>query len=72
MEARWHLKTVASARSIPVDLSLQLELCLERFTDQYEEFPWSRAAIIRRVSAVDGAADIDGRVYPHCLRATAC
>ena len=41
-EARWHPKTVASARSIPVDLSLRLELCLERFTDQYEEFLWSR------------------------------
>ena len=71
MEARWHPKTVASARSIPIDLSLRLELCLERFTDQYEGFPRSRSAVNRRVTAAAEAADIDGRVYPHALRATA-
>jgi site-specific recombinase XerD len=71
MEARWHPKTVASARAIPVDLSLRLELCLERFTDQYEAFPRSRSAVNRRVSAAADVADFDGRVYPHCLRATA-
>lgn len=71
MDGRWHPKTVASARSIPVDLSLRLELCLERFTDQYEEFPRSRTAVNRRVNAAADAADLDGRVYPHCLRATA-
>ena len=71
MKGRWHPKTVASARAIPIDLSLRLELCLERFTDQYEAFPRSRTAVNRRVNAVAEAADIEGRVYPHCLRATA-
>ena len=71
MKGRWHPKTVASARAIPIDLSLRLELCLERFTDKYEAFPRSRTAVNRRVNAVAEAADIEGRVYPHCLRATA-
>jgi integrase len=71
MESRWHPKTVASARSIPIDLSLRLEMCLERFTDKYDAFPLSRTAVNRRVMAAAEAADIDGRVYPHCLRATA-
>jgi integrase len=48
-----------------------LELCLERFTDQYEAFPRSRSAVNRRVTAAAEAADIEGRVYPHALRATA-
>lgn len=38
MKGRWHLKTVASARAMPVDLSLRLELCLERFTDESKRF----------------------------------
>ena len=71
MKGRWHLKTVASARAVPIDLSLRLELCLERFTDKYEAFPRSRTAVNRRVNAVAEATDIGGRIYPHCLRATA-
>ncbi|WP_324666256.1 site-specific integrase [Haloarcula sediminis] len=71
MERRWHPKTAASARSVPVDLSLRLELCLERFTEQYEAFPRSRTAVNRRVNEAAEAADIDGRIYPHCLRVTA-
>ena len=62
---------VTSARSIAIDLSLRLELCLERFTDQYDSFPRSRTTVNRRVTAAAEAADIDGRGYPHCLRATA-
>ncbi len=71
MKGRWHPKTVASARAIPVDLSLRLELCLQRFTDEYEAFPRSRTAVNRRVNAVAEVADIEGVVSPHCLRATA-
>lgn len=69
--ARWHPKTVASARSLPFDLSLRIELCLERFADRYDEFPKSRLTINRRVQAVGEGAGLSGRVYPHCLRATA-
>ena len=71
LASRWHPKTVASARLIPFDLSLRLELCLERFAEKYDAFPRSRSTITRRVEAAASAAGLPGRVYPHCLRATA-
>lgn len=71
LAARWHPKTVSSARSSPFDLSLRIELCVERFANQYEEFPRSRSTINRRVQEAAEQAHRTGRVYPHCLRATA-
>ncbi|WP_375140829.1 tyrosine-type recombinase/integrase [Salinarchaeum laminariae] len=70
LASRWHPKTVTSARSIPFDLSLRIELCLERFTKRYEEFPRSRSTVNRRVTEAAEQADLSGRIYPHCLRAT--
>jgi site-specific recombinase XerD len=71
MKDRWHPKTATSARAVPFDLSLRVELCIERFTDRYDEFPVSRSTLNRRVQTVAEKADICGRVYPHSLRATA-
>ncbi|WP_394295051.1 tyrosine-type recombinase/integrase [Haloarcula argentinensis] len=48
-----------------------MELCLVRFTGQYDSFPGSRSAVNRRVTAAAEDADINGQVYRHCLRATA-
>ena len=70
-ESRWHPKTVASARSIPFDLSLRIELCIERFATRYESFPRSRSTINRRIQEAADEASLTGRIYPHCLRATA-
>ena len=69
--SRWHPKTVASARLIPFDLSLRLELCVERFGDRYDAFLRLRSTINRRVQAAAKEAGLQGRIYPHCLRATA-
>jgi integrase len=69
--SRWHPKTVASARLIPFDLSLRSELCIKRFATRYDAFPRSRSTTNRRVQAAAKAAAPSGRVYPHCLRATA-
>lgn len=71
LDSRWHPKTVASARSIPFDLSLRIELSVERFDSRYEAFPKSRSTINRRVQEAAEQAELTGRVYPHCLRATA-
>lgn len=71
LHSRWHPKTVASARSIPFDLSLRIELSVERFANRYEEFPRSRSMVNRRVQEAAEQAQLTGRVYPHCLRATA-
>jgi integrase len=64
-------KTVASARSIPFDLSLRIELCIERFANRYDGFPRSRSTVNRRVEEAAAQANLTGRIYPHCLRATA-
>ena len=69
--SRWHPKTIASARLIPFDLSLRIELCIERFANRYDGFPRSRATVNRRVQEAAEEADLTGRIYPHCLRATA-
>lgn len=45
LHSRWHPKTVASARSIPFDLSLRIELSVERFANRYEEFPRSLSTV---------------------------
>ena len=71
MRSRWHPKTVASARVIPFDVSLRVELCIERFADRFSEFPKSRSTINRRVHQAADQSGLSGRVYPHCLRATA-
>jgi integrase len=71
LRSRWHPKTVASARSIPFDLSLRTERCIERFANRYEGFPRSRSTVNRRVQEAAEEAKLSGRVYPHCLRATA-
>lgn len=69
--SRWHPKTVASARLIPLDLSLRIEFCIERFANHYDGSPRSRSTINRRVQEAADQADLTGRIYPHCLRATA-
>ena len=71
MRSRWRPKTVASARVIPFDVSLRVGLCIDRFADHYSEFPKSRSTINRRVGEAAEHSELSGRVYPHCLRATA-
>lgn len=68
---RWHPKTPASARVIPFDFSLRVELCIEEFAERYERFPKSASTVNRRLSQAVEQSDLTGRVYPHCLRATA-
>lgn len=62
---------MTSVRLISFDLSFRWELRFERFADRYDEFPRSRSTINRRVQAAANEAALAGRVYPHCLRATA-
>ena len=71
MADRWHPKTANSSRVIPFDVSLRVELRIDRFLDRYEEFPKSRSTINRRLSESATEAGLTGRVYPYCLRGTA-
>lgn len=71
LAGRWHPKTAASARVIPFDISLRIELCIEEFAERYEAFSKSTVTINRRLQEAVEQSDLTGRVYPHCLRATA-
>ncbi len=71
LEEYWQPKTENAARAIPFDHDVRLQLCIERFAEEYEVYPRSKATMNRRVDAAAEAADLEGRVYPHALRATA-
>lgn len=71
LEKRWEPKTSASVRSIPFDFDPRIELLIERFADRYDGFPKSKATVNRRVEAAMEESDIDEKIYPHSLRATA-
>ncbi|WP_181685834.1 tyrosine-type recombinase/integrase [Halorhabdus salina] len=68
---RWEPKTSNGARTIPFDLTARTQIAVERFAERYDVFPKARVAVNRRVSEAASAADLDARVYPHALRATA-
>jgi len=71
LEQRWEPKTPHSARAIPYDFDPFVEATVEEFFAKYERWPTSRVGVNRRVDRIADAADYDGRVYPHALRATA-
>lgn len=68
---RWEPKTEAGARTVPFDHDVRLQMCIERFADRYDEWPRSRATVNRRINGAAENADLEARVYPHALRATA-
>lgn len=67
----WQPKTAASERSIPYDFDTRLHLCVERFFEKYNSFPISKASLNRRVTAAADSSQLNKRIYPHSLRATA-
>lgn len=67
----WQPKTPASVRTIPYDFNIRLQLTVERFFDTYDTFPVSKATLNRRVSRAAELSELDKRIYPHSLRATA-
>lgn len=71
LDEYWQPKTENAERSIPFDHSVRVQLCIERFADEYDVYPRSKATMNRRVDAAAEAAGLEGRIYPHALRATA-
>lgn len=69
----WSSKTDAAARDIPFDFDPRVELGIERFFEEWSEYPHSQTSINRRVAlAADRAEELDvAEVTPHGLRATA-
>jgi len=69
----WSPKTDAASREVPFDFDPRVSLVMERFFDQYDEYPCSRQSVNRRVDKAAAHADgIDSDdVFPHALRSTA-
>jgi len=68
---RWKPKTPQSARRIPFDFDVRVEMCIERFFEQYDAWEKSKSTLNRRIERLSEVVDEDIRVYPHALRATA-
>lgn len=71
LDLRWSPKTQSSARSIPYDFDVRVQLVFEDFFDNYSKFPKSKCTINRRISTVAEKSELENDVYPHSLRATA-
>lgn len=68
---RWQPKTPQSARQVPFDFDVRVELALERFFERFDGWERSAATLNRRVDRLAEISDVETRVYPHALRATA-
>lgn len=67
----WEPKTSAAAREVPFDAHPRAELVVERYFDRFDRFQVSRSTLGRRVKKAADISGLDGRIYAHCLRATA-
>lgn len=68
---RWSPKTPMAVRSVPFGFSGRVEIVLERYFDEFDQWMYVGNAINRRVNRVAEAVPDVGRVTPHTLRATA-
>lgn len=68
---RWKPKTPTSAREVPFDFDVRVQMTLEEFFDEYGGWEKSKSTVNRRINALAETAGLDASVYPHCLRATA-
>lgn len=72
-EMFWKPKTGAGARAVYYGFSPRIEMIVERFVDEWEQWPVSYQSLLRRVKRVAEAADgVDAEeLSPHPLRASA-
>lgn len=68
---QWQPKTRKSARRLPFDFDVRVEMELERFFERFDGWEPSACTVNRRVNCVVEESDVEAAVYPHSLRATA-
>lgn len=68
---QWQPKTHNSARQVPFDFDVRVQLTLEAFFDRFDAWENSAATVNRRINRVAERSNVETRVYPHALRATA-
>jgi len=71
LQEQWQPKTPRSARRVPFDFDVRVELTLERFFDRFDGWERSAATVNRRINRLQELTEFDKRLYPHALRATA-
>jgi len=73
LDLMWRAKTDEAARSVPFDWSARIEICVERFFDDFDRWPVSRSTTNRRVNeALENADELTVEdTHCHGLRATA-
>jgi len=71
LSEQWQPKTPTSARTIPFDFDVRIELALKEFVKRFDGWERSAVTVNRRINRVAELSDVGGRVYPHALRATA-
>lgn len=70
-ELAWLAKTAEAVRDIPFGFHPRMSLVIEEFFERWDAWPVSAQAVTRRVKRAAEESDLDCRVYPHALRATA-
>jgi Phage integrase family. len=70
-ELYWQPKYEASVRVIPYGWSAESIDVVERFADDVGGFSFSQSTLNRRLSELQERAGLEGKLYPHALRAAA-
>lgn len=71
LDAYWQPKTEAAERAVPYEFDEDTRDVLSSFFEIYHEVPLSVNTCRRRVKDSAEMSDIERRIYPHALRATA-
>lgn len=71
LNAYWQPKTEAAERAVPYEFDEDTRDVLSSFFEIYHEVPLSVNTCRRRVKDAAEKSDINRRIYPHALRATA-
>lgn len=70
-ERCWVAKTEQAVREIPFDFHPRVSLIIQEFFERFDAWPVSASGITRRVKKSVDKSNLEKRVYPHSLRATA-
>jgi len=71
LDAYWQPKTTAAERAVPYTFDEETKDVLTSFFEYYYEVPISVNTCRRRIKDAAEASDLNRRIYPHALRATA-
>lgn len=71
LSRRWKPKTPQSARHVPFDFDVRVQMTIEDFFDEYDSWEKSKSTLNRRINRIAELCEEDIEIYPHALRATA-